>query len=61
VWAKRLDLETIIVTHQPNLSRAFPDWGSHVADGEIVVLRPDGRGGVTILGRVPIDEWPRLR
>ena len=25
---------TVVVTHQPNLSRAFPDWGSSVADGE---------------------------
>jgi phosphohistidine phosphatase SixA len=52
---------TILVTHQPNLSRAFPDWGSSVADGEIVVLRPDGRGGVAVIGRIPIEEWPRLR
>jgi phosphohistidine phosphatase SixA len=52
---------TILVTHQPNLSRAFPDWGSSVADGEIVVLRPDGRGGVAVIGRIPIDVWPRLR
>jgi len=52
---------TILVTHQPNLSRPFPDWGSRVADGETVVLRPDGRGGVAVIGRIPIDEWPRLR
>jgi phosphohistidine phosphatase SixA len=52
---------TILVTHQPNLSRAFPDWGSSVADGETVVLRPDGRGGVAVIGRIPIDVWPRLR
>ncbi len=52
---------TILVTHQPNLSRAFPDWGRSVADGETVVLRPDGRGGVAVIGRIPIEEWPRLR
>ena len=51
----------ILVTHQPNLSRAFPDWGSSVADGETVVLRPDGRGGVAFIGRIPIADWPRLR
>lgn len=50
---------TILVTHQPNLSRAFPDWGP-VADGETVVLQPDGKGGVAVVGRIPIDEWPRL-
>lgn len=52
---------TILVTHQPNLSRAFPDWGSTVADGDTVVLRPDGKGGITVAGRISITEWPRLR
>jgi len=51
---------TIIVTHMPNLARAFPEWGA-VADGEAVVLRPDGKGGITTVGRIKIDEWPRLR
>jgi len=52
---------TLLVTHQPNVSRAFPEWGASVADGEVVVLRPDGRGGIAVIGRIPIDEWPRLR
>ncbi len=52
---------TILVTHQPNLSRAFPDWGSSVADGETVILRPDGKGASALVGRVPIEEWSRLR
>ncbi|HVQ16318.1 MAG TPA: histidine phosphatase family protein [Vicinamibacterales bacterium] len=51
---------TILVTHQPNLSRAFPEWGASVADGETVVLRPDGKGNVTVAGRITIDDWPRL-
>jgi phosphohistidine phosphatase SixA len=52
---------TVLVTHQPNLARAFPEWGPSVADGETVVLRPDGRGGVTLVGRIPINAWPGLR
>ena len=52
---------TILVTHQPNLSRAFPDWGPTVADGETVILRPDGKGGAAFVGRISIEEWPRLR
>jgi len=52
---------TILVTHQPNLSRAFPDWGPSVADGETVILRPDGKGGSALVGRIPIEEWSRLR
>lgn len=51
---------TIIVTHMPNLARAFPEWGSTVADGETVILKPDGTGQITRVGRVAIDEWPRL-
>ncbi len=52
---------TILVTHQPNLSRAFPEWGSTVAEGETVIVQPDGRGGITLIGRIPIEAWPRLR
>jgi uncharacterized protein len=52
---------TILVTHQPNLSRAFPDWGSTLADGETAVIRPDGRGGITVAGRIRIEDWRRLR
>ena len=52
---------TILVTHQPNLSRAFPDWGASVADGGTVILRPDGKGGIALIGRIPIEAWSRLR
>ena len=50
----------VIVTHMPNLARAFPEWGA-VADGEAVVLRPDGKGGATIVARIKIEDWSRLR
>jgi phosphohistidine phosphatase SixA len=50
----------VIVTHMPNLSRAFPEWGA-VADGEAVVVKPDGKGSATIVGRIKIEDWPRLR
>jgi phosphohistidine phosphatase SixA len=50
---------TIIVTHTPNLTRAFPEWGA-VADGEVVVVGSDGKGGTRPVGRIKIDEWPRL-
>ena len=50
----------LLVTHLPNLSRAFPDWGSTVADGEVVVLRPNGRGGSDVVGHIPIERWGEL-
>jgi phosphohistidine phosphatase SixA len=51
---------TIIVTHMPNIALAFPAWGS-VADGETVVLHPDGKGSFDLVGRIKIEEWPQLR
>jgi phosphohistidine phosphatase SixA len=50
---------TVIVTHMPNLARAFPEVGS-VADGETIVMGPDGKNGVRPVGRIRIDDWPRL-
>jgi phosphohistidine phosphatase SixA len=51
----------LLVTHMPNLVQAFPDWGTSVADGETVVLKPDGAGGITVVGRIKIEDWPHLR
>ena len=51
---------TIIVTHMPNISRAFPTWGA-VADGETIIARPDGKGGTTVVAKVKIEEWAGLR
>jgi phosphohistidine phosphatase SixA len=52
---------TIIITHLPNITRAFPDWQPQVADGESVILRPRGTGQAQVVGRIKIEEWPRLR
>lgn len=47
---------TIIVTHMPNISRAFAGWGP-VQDGEAVVV---GTGG-QVVARIRIEEWARLK
>jgi phosphohistidine phosphatase SixA len=52
---------TIIITHMPNLARAFPEWGAGVAEGETVILRPDAKNGTTVVGRIKINEWPGMR
>ena len=52
---------SVLVTHQPNFARAFPEWGASVQQGEMVVFRPDGKGGFTVAGRIPIGDWPRLK
>jgi phosphohistidine phosphatase SixA len=49
---------TLIVTHLPNIESAFGETFS-VDEGEVVVLKPDGMTG-TPVGRIKIDEWPRL-
>jgi phosphohistidine phosphatase SixA len=51
---------TIMVTHMPNISRAFPQI-TGVADGESLIFRPDGKGGTSLIGRLKIEEWPNLR
>jgi phosphohistidine phosphatase SixA len=51
---------TIMVTHMPNISRAFPQVAG-VADGESIIFRPDGKGGAAVIGRIRIEEWPSLR
>jgi len=51
---------TIIITHLPNISRAFPQLASGVADGEALIFGPDGKGGATLVARVKIEEWPKL-
>jgi len=51
---------TIIVTHFPNINEIYPQEAEGLADGEALILRPDGRAGVTVVARVKIDEWPHL-
>jgi phosphohistidine phosphatase SixA len=51
---------TLIVTHSPNISEAYPQDAAGLADGEALILHPDGRGGATIVARVKIDEWAGL-
>jgi phosphohistidine phosphatase SixA len=51
---------TIIVTHLPNVNEAFEKDIAGLADGEALVFRPDGRGRVAFLGRMKIEDWPRL-
>jgi|SRR5579871_242000 len=52
---------TLIVTHFPNISRAFPQSSSGLADGEALIFGPDGKGGATLVARVKIEDWPGMR
>jgi phosphohistidine phosphatase SixA len=52
---------TILVTHFPNITRAFPQFANGLADGEALIFGPDGHGGATLVARVKIEEWPGMR
>ncbi len=52
---------TIIVTHFPNMSRAFPQWSKGLTDGEALIFGSDGKGGATLIARIKIEEWPRMQ
>lgn len=51
---------TVLVTHFPNITRAFPQSAAGLADGEALIFGPDGKGGAAVVARVKIEEWPRL-
>jgi phosphohistidine phosphatase SixA len=52
---------TILITHLPNLTRAFPQLANGMADGEALVFASDGKGGNTVLARIKIEDWPKLK
>ena len=57
----RRGTNTILITHMPNIRAAFPQWSDGLGDGETLVLAPDGRGSLTLLGRVKMTDWPSMR
>jgi phosphohistidine phosphatase SixA len=52
---------TVLVTHLPNMARAFPQWTSGLADGETLVFGREGSGSAVVVARIKIEEWPKLR
>jgi phosphohistidine phosphatase SixA len=52
--------DTLIITHAPNITEAFPTEGADVADGEALIFHPDGHGGASLVARVKVQDWPRL-
>lgn len=51
---------TLIVTHFPNIAEAYPQDSADLAEGDALILRPDGQGGVQFVARIRIDDWPHL-
>jgi len=51
---------TVVVTHFPNLTGAFPKEAAGVEDGEALIFGPDGSGGAKVVARVKIGDWPKM-
>jgi phosphohistidine phosphatase SixA len=52
---------TLVVTHFPNMTRAFPQQAAGVEDGEALIFGSDGKGGAKVVARVKIEDWPKMR
>jgi broad specificity phosphatase PhoE len=51
------DNNVVIVSHKPNIIRAFGEDWSDVREGEASIFEPDGNGGYRLIVRVKADEW----
>ncbi len=51
---------TLLVTHMPNISQAFPEQSRGLEDGEALIFAPDNSGGAKLLARVKIEQWPSM-
>jgi len=58
--APRAGTNTVIVTHYPNITEAYGESAAALADGETLVLRPDGAGHARVVARIKIEEWAHL-
>ena len=53
--------DTIIVTHLPNITRAFPQDAPGIEDGDALVFGRNSQSASTVVGRIKISEWPSLK
>src|SRR5579863_3848502 len=55
----KVGTNTILITHQPNLTAALgKDW-QDVKEGEASIFRPQN-GTYKLIARVQMDDWPRI-
>jgi phosphohistidine phosphatase SixA len=57
-WSERGN--AVFVTHSPNIKAAFPQFAQGLGSGEALVFEKDGHGGINLLKRIKIEEWPAL-
>jgi broad specificity phosphatase PhoE len=52
---------TLIVSHGPNIMDALgKDWFD-IREGETTILKPDGAGKYSVVGRVQIGQWATVK
>jgi phosphohistidine phosphatase SixA len=56
----RAGTDTLIITHYPNIAEAFPSDSKDLSEGEALIFRPDPKGAATLVGRIKIEDWPKL-
>jgi len=52
---------TLIVTHLPNLTGAFPELAAGMADGEALIFARDDKGAARLVAPVKIEEWSAMQ
>lgn len=56
----RSGTNTLLVTHAPNIIRAFGREAADISEGETLVFHPDGKGSARLVADIKIEDWPRL-
>jgi phosphohistidine phosphatase SixA len=69
-WPQRVDMmkemiatvpaagtNTVLITHFPNIRSVL---GIQINFGDAAIVRPDGHGGVAVVGKILSREWPSL-
>lgn len=51
---------TLIITHLPNITAAYPQFAKDLADGEALIMGKNSRGNFSLLARLKIEDWPKL-
>src|SRR5262249_60341512 len=49
---------TIVVTHLPNITGAFPQLASGLAEGEGLLFGPDATGNTMLVTRINVEHIP---
>lgn len=51
---------TLLITHGPNVSAAFPEYAQGMEEGEALILDPRDPQAPRLVARATIDAWKRL-